>query len=201
MGWPEALNPLRAGVSPTPVAWLNSRRIGTMSEDDNAAAAHRVQVKIDFYLVALTFTVLGFSVQTARFSSMVVPDALELFSWVALLLSGLLGLWRLEWSPVFYHESSRREWSEEIVRQTRRQISRGIRRVPVAGEDRTVLLDDIVRLHEEAIGRLNETLDELQKRQSKKYRLQRTALLVGMVGLILARGLATFVGLFGFSLR
>jgi hypothetical protein len=73
--------------------------------------------------------------------------------------------------------------------------------VPVAGEDRTVLLDDIVRLHEEAIGRLNETLDELQKRQSKKYRLQRTALLVGMVGLILARGLATFVGLFGFSLR
>lgn len=168
-----------------------------MPEDDNAAAAHRVQVKFEFYLVALTFTVLGLSVQTAKFGGLVVADALELFSWVVLLLSGLFGLWRLEWSPVFYHVSDRRDWSHEIARQARRQISSGVQQVGVSGEDRTFPVDEIVRMHEEAVSRFDKELDGLQNRQLKKYRVQRATLLVGMVGLVVARGLPAFLGLFG----
>src|SRR5688572_20620227 len=47
------------------------------------------QEKFEFYLLALIFTILGLAVQTAKFGSHVVADALELCSWAALLISGL----------------------------------------------------------------------------------------------------------------
>jgi hypothetical protein len=50
----------------------------------------------------LVFTLLAAAVQTAKFSDSRISDALELLGWIALLASGIAGLWSLEYYPVVY---------------------------------------------------------------------------------------------------
>ena len=66
----------------------------------------RLQNRFDFYAVALAFTLLGLSVQTARFGQGHWADCLELLGWVALLISALAGLWRLEKSPGYFMKAA-----------------------------------------------------------------------------------------------
>ena len=67
------------------------------SEREVAAQA---QEKFHFYLVGLVFTLLALSVQTEKFVGPALDDALEVGGWIALLCSGIAGLWRLEYVPV-----------------------------------------------------------------------------------------------------
>jgi hypothetical protein len=68
----------------------------------NLKAAQDVHHKLEFYLVALAFTTAAFATQTGRFSGLVIGDMIELLSWVLFVLSGVLGLMRLEYLPVAY---------------------------------------------------------------------------------------------------
>ena len=65
--------------------------------------------KFNFYIVALTFTLLGFSVQTAKFDSGTFGLCFELIGWVSLLLSGVIGLNRLSKFTTVYTLLHRRE--------------------------------------------------------------------------------------------
>jgi hypothetical protein len=68
----------------------------------NLEAAQDVHHKFEFYIVALAFTTAAFATQTGRFSGVVIGDAIKVLSWVFLVLSGVLGLMRLEYFPVAY---------------------------------------------------------------------------------------------------
>ena len=69
-----------------------------MSADmnDYEKSAQEMEVKFGFYSVALTFTILGLSIQTASFGANFVADSAELLAWLILLISGFNGLSRLE---------------------------------------------------------------------------------------------------------
>src|SRR3990172_6537685 len=73
-----------------------------MSESRNLEVAQDVHHKFEFYILALTFTIAGFAFQTGKFSGNLFGDFAEVSSWVMLFLSGVLGLWRLEYLPVAY---------------------------------------------------------------------------------------------------
>ena|ERR1017187_3553235 len=61
----------------------------------------QLQEKFELYLLGLIFTVLALAVQTAKFDNInIIAAYFELVSWVALLISGLVGLWRMELIPV-----------------------------------------------------------------------------------------------------
>jgi hypothetical protein len=68
----------------------------------NLKSAQDVQQKLEFYLVALAFTTAAFATQTGMFSGFVVGDVVEALSWVLFVLSGIVGLMRLEYLPVAY---------------------------------------------------------------------------------------------------
>ena len=73
-----------------------------MPEKSNQDMAASIGSQFDFYLVALTFTILAFSLQTGTFNRHGFRDFLEAASWLAFLVSGICGLWRLEYIPVIY---------------------------------------------------------------------------------------------------
>ena len=68
----------------------------------NREVSIQIQEKFEFYLIALVFTVLGLSIQTAVFRQYIAADIAELLGWGLLLLSGIVGLKRLEMFPVLY---------------------------------------------------------------------------------------------------
>lgn len=69
-------------------------------DNQNSRHGREVQEKFDFYLLALVFTVLGLSIQTATFTT--INYKFEIAAWLLFLISGILGLLRLEAVPNAY---------------------------------------------------------------------------------------------------
>jgi hypothetical protein len=73
---------------------------------DNQDVGIELQNKFAFYLVALIFTILALSVETADFNGEKITDSAEILAWLFLLTSGLSGLRRLEIIPTIYRLAS-----------------------------------------------------------------------------------------------
>ena len=71
-------------------------------EEPNLSIGRDVQLKFDFYFVALVFTILGLSVQISSSSDLHWQRYCEFFAWIALLISGMCGLFRLANKSVAY---------------------------------------------------------------------------------------------------
>ena len=67
-----------------------------------AETAKEYALKFDFYFLALTFTILGLSVQTAELTEETIAVVLELIGWLGFLCSGVMGLRRMERFPLLY---------------------------------------------------------------------------------------------------
>lgn len=68
--------------------------------------AQRRQERYEYYLVALVFTTLAFSIQTATNTGVVLVSVMEITSWLALFASGLSALSRMYHLPVVYMYSA-----------------------------------------------------------------------------------------------
>ena len=77
--------------------------------------------KFNFYIVALAFTLMGLSVQTAKFDSGVFGLCFELLGWVSLLLSGVIGLHRLSKFTSVYTLLHRREVNNDKLTDGQRK--------------------------------------------------------------------------------
>jgi len=152
--------------------------------------AYRVQERLNFYLVALTFTVLGLSVQTSRFGRGTGSDAFELLGWVALLISGLIGVRRLERMPHVFRLFALRSDPLTVLDEAHIELATQEGKSP---EDPQSGLRELMR-------KLNARIDEMQKEGRTKYRNQRYFLIAGLVALMVARGLPPLVNLFGYRL-
>ena len=70
-------------------------------ENPNIDFAIQAKQKFEFYFLALVFAILGLSVQTSTITGN-WQCLFEIASWVMLLVSGIAGLSRLEWTPLAY---------------------------------------------------------------------------------------------------
>ena len=75
--------------------------------ENSSVTPQSVMEKYEFYFLALTFTILGASIQTADFSAYSKAGVVaEIVGWAALGLSGLVGLSKIEALPVMIDRKS-----------------------------------------------------------------------------------------------
>lgn len=159
------------------------------NQQSDLESAQRVQERVQFYFITLTFTLLALSVETAKFNSSNISSASELFAWFFLLLSGITGLSRLNSIPANFKISIYQNSIQSNIDSTVQLIKNG---------NQTILLQKIgeavdakeyleQQLQTKATFETKETT--LCKKQWLLMRIHLSALMLGLVLLIIARGI------------
>ena len=155
--------------------------------DENARAAQQSQITFEGYFTGLAFTVLGFALQTARFSCP-IPDALELVGWGLLLVAGLAGLYRAQYMPNLFGVFAQRNRYDAEAADLRQKMHEGMEAVLIAAEKRTVAASDLLKNKEEMVEAAKEVSKGLEKKTSRAFAIRRFSFVAGMISLILSRG-------------
>lgn len=159
-----------------------------MTINANLENATRIQEKFEFYVVALTFTILGLSIQTATFGVNIFADVSELIGWVLLFISGLFGLWRLEWVPVVIKNyagisKAQRELQEYEVAQ-----EHGQELVPVEDDERgQIPIQELITIRRQQIKEGEENANKVEKNTTNRYLVHKVTFVFGLLALLLAR--------------
>jgi len=158
-----------------------------MQLNHNRNIAIRLRERYEFYVVALAFTIIGLSIQTAHFGSYLVSDIAEIASWVTLLLAGIFGLQRIQSAYVIYDvygDIAKLEKERGDFEQLRRQ---DVTALPQEGGG-AVTPEALVRDRDATIVSAESTVNKINKRQLLVYQLQRILFIGGLVLLMVSRG-------------
>jgi hypothetical protein len=163
--------------------------------DINIEIAQRLQERFEAYWLGLIFTLLGASIQTAKFGVVPLADALELGAWVLLLVSGLAGLSRFEWLPEIYRLRSLQIEKEDWARAAHKEeVLRGTREVYVAPLKKSVPSAQFIAESEASLHTIEEKLAPIERRQLRKYRVKKWTFVAAVCLLIGSRAYAPFIG-------
>ena len=163
--------------------------------DNERAVAHQSQEKFQFYGVALVFTILGLSIQTATFDGHVVARIFELLSWLMLLISGLSGLSHLEWNPVIRIQMVRKDEFETKANQLATQRNQGIQQVNVLQANKVVPIDERISEYESYIEKLDAQVTKLDSKAEIKYKVFKWSFAIGIVLLAAGRSITPLMGI------
>lgn len=163
---------------------------------NNYRAAIEIQHKFWFYFLALTFTILGLSIQTAETGSFLIADIFEICSWFFLLISGVAGLSRLEWIPNFFYLSGKKIDQEKMLRDFQMRYPRMTSTIRIQETNEDVSVESFLENRKESINILKGEIKKIESKTKVKYYLQRSSFLIGIVLLILSRSYSFFDKLF-----
>ncbi len=153
----------------------------TASVDPNLELAQKIQQQFDFYFIALIFSILGLSIQKAKFGANVLADSLELAGWTSLLIAGLVGLSRLIWIPVAYKRSSDELQLKNIMDAVKAKLEGfQLSKTPIELENHLKKVEGMY------ITARNEARD-IQKKKITKFRVKKYLFGIGVCCLVLAR--------------
>ena len=157
--------------------------------DNEQSIAHQTQEKFHFYALALVFTILGLSIQTASFDGHVAARICEILSWFMLLISGLSGLSNLEWNPVIRVQMARKDELEEKVRKLEAQRDQGIKQVNVLQDQKVMPIEDRITEYNSYIPKLDAQIAKMDRKAEIKYWIFKWAFVLGIVLLAVGRSL------------
>jgi hypothetical protein len=155
----------------------------------NLEIAVQVQQKFDFYFLALVFTILGLTVQTSTITGK-YQCFFEIASWILLLASGLAGLSRLAWRPVFYMQADFIQRKENDIRALEESRISGKPVIKPSGEYWTQeeLFGEQTKL-EQSISAVEERKNKIEKRLKWKYLIHKWCFAAGICLLLLSRAI------------
>ena len=158
--------------------------------------AQQLQEKFELYLLALIFTILGLAVQTAKPGTNSIADILEIFSWLALLCSGVVGLSRLEWIPVAHKYYAKATSIQNELQELTSQKNSGITHIEVIGQKTSISIFEAITDRLKDLKILSEEKEKIEKSTLKKYTLHKRLFITGLIFLICARAYLTTINLF-----
>lgn len=163
--------------------------------DTEHVVAHKAQEKFEFYGVALVFTILALSIQTADFSGHLAQRICELLAWLVLLIAGLVGLSRLEWNPVIRVQMARKDWLEAAKQRLADQKRQGVQDVMVLQDDKTVPIEHRIDEYQSTAEKLGTEISTLERRAEKKYLVFKWGLALGIALLVVSRSIDPVIGI------
>lgn len=153
---------------------------------NNLEYSRSLQEKYEYYLVALTFTLLALSVQTATFTDDKAVTILELLGWASLLVSGFIALTRMELQPSGHENFA-------ILDAEKEKLSALKSGNLVASHD----TGQVIQSLQAWIDRNEPILEDLESKLIFQYRLHKYLFFSGVSLIIVSRGYSAFMGLFG----
>jgi hypothetical protein len=156
--------------------------------------AHNTQEKFDFYVLALVFTLLAFSVQSADFQSGPLSTILELSGWVFLLISGVSGLSRIEYIPVERVKLAQLDDLKRQIHAAKRLQLSGTKQIHVLSTGEQQPLGKRVNNLQRGVDLLALLLAKLENKNALKYRVHKIGFLLGLALVVIARGIEPFFG-------
>src|SRR5438477_153548 len=112
--------------------------------------AHNKQEKFEFYLISLVFTLLALSIQTAKFGAFAIGDVFELVGWLGLLVSGVAGLWRIEYVAVELLKATQKDEFENKIFELKQLQLKGVDHVYVLEKNSDELISERIANFENA---------------------------------------------------
>lgn len=166
-----------------------------MSESEHNIA-QKTQEKFEFYIISLVFTLLALSIQTAKFGSSDTADMLELAGWFSLLVSGIAGLWRMEFIPVQRLKMAQRDnLINKINDFKEHQLIKGVKEVYNLQTDSSQPIEQQIKNYQDGIKTLDPLIKKLDRRNMVKYYVHRYLFVIGIFLLVVARGFIAAKGL------
>lgn len=162
----------------------------------DAETGQRVQERIQFYFLTLTFTLLALAIQTYKKGIYPESALFEFSGWLCLLLSGLLGLYRMHLIPkyfkLFTHTNiltRNLEDAEELKRKGEKQLY-----VPI--KKKMFDIDLYINEHKEGIEHFQNEEKNLTKHLKPIIKIHELGLVAGIILLAMSRGYETVYELF-----
>lgn len=158
------------------------------AKSNEHAIAQQTQEKFELYLLSLVFTLLALAIQTASFGSSLPKNALELSGWLCLLVSGLAGLWRLQWVPVLRVQMAERKSIEnEIFKLKELQLQGQTELLVLESGTRQPITERLVHRNA-ALAAYDPAIAKRERRIFLAYDIHKYAFVVALVLAIASRG-------------
>ncbi len=149
--------------------------------------AHNTQEKFEFYILSLVFTLLALSIQTSKFGIFAMADTFELLGWLSLLVSGIAGLWRLEYVPVERIKMVQKGEFENKILELKELQMKGVNQIFVLETNSNQTIPDRIRNFQEAVDALDPLIENLERSNLRKYHIHRYLFVIGLVCLLVSR--------------
>jgi hypothetical protein len=161
----------------------------------NIEIGQRIQEKFDAYLLGLIFTLLGLSIQTAKFGASRVADTLEILAWLLLLAAGLAGLSRLEWIPEQYRLYALRLEKEELAHGAEKAVLEGAHEFHVLPLGKAVPASQYIAEAKDSVAKIENVLDPVEKKGRRKYHIMKWTFVAALATLMVARAFIPIKGI------
>lgn len=157
-------------------------------------AGQRRKERYEYYLVALVFTTLAFSIQTATNTGIALVSVTEVCSWLSLFASGMFALSRMYHLPVVYAYSAEINSLSENIEDalalereghTELKTNKGI----------SAPIKEYIAEHRDAIDSRNTKTHNLNKKLKRFSISHRVLFVLGFLLLMCARAYPQFKGL------
>ena len=150
--------------------------------------AQRTQEKFEFYIISLVFTLLALSIQTAEFGVSIISDSFELLGWGLLLVSGIAGVWRLEYISLERVKYCLKQEYEDKIIDLKKSLLQGQTTIHVLETNTDELIPERIEAYKKYITALKPVIEKIVKNNFTKYTVHRYTFIAGLLFLLLSRG-------------